>query len=54
MSRHSGGGIHNECVRLYEWKGWRIRAFDEGIQIDGESEEDGMEGKWCARGECHL
>ena len=32
-------------------KRWGIRTFDEGMQTDGESEEDGMEGKLCVREE---
>ena len=32
-------------------KRWGTRTFDEGTQTDGESEEDGMEGELCARGE---
>ena len=34
-----------------EQKRWGTRTFDEGMQTDGESEEDGMEGKLCAREE---
>ena len=32
-----------------EQKGRGTRTFDEGMQTDGESEEDGMEGELCAR-----
>ena len=35
---------------FHEQKRWGMRTFDEGTQTDGESEEDGMEGKLCARG----
>ena len=28
-----------------------MRTFDKGTQTDGESEEDGIEGELCARGE---
>ena len=35
-------------------KRWGTKTFDEGMQTDGESEEDGMEGKLCAREERHL
>ena len=33
-----------------EQKRWGTRTFDEGMQTDSESEEDGMEGELCARG----
>ena len=33
-----------------EQKGWGTRTFNESMQMDGESEEDGMEGELCARG----
>ena len=33
-----------------EQKKWGTRTFDEGMQTDGKSEEDGMEGELCARG----
>ena len=33
-----------------EQKRWGMRTFNEGMQMDGESEEDGMEGELCARG----
>ena len=36
---------------FHEQKRWGMRTFDEGTQMDGESEEDGMEGELCARGE---
>ena len=36
-----------------EQKRWGTRTFNEGTQTDGESEEDGMEGELCVRGECH-
>ena len=32
-------------------KRWGTRTFDESTQTDGESEEGGMEGELCARGE---
>ena len=35
-----------------EQKGWGTRTFDKSTQTDGESAEDGMEGKLCARGVC--
>ena len=35
-----------------EQKRWGTRTFDKGMQMDGESEEGGMEGELCARGEC--
>ena len=31
-------------------KRWGTRTFDEDMRMDGESEEDGMEGELCARG----
>ena len=34
-----------------EQKRWGTRTFIESTQTDGESEEDGVEGKLCARGE---
>ena len=34
-----------------EQRRWGTRTFDGGMQMDGESEEDGMEGELCARGE---
>ena len=37
---------------FHEQKRWGTRTFNEGMQMDGKSEEDGMEGKLCARGEC--
>ena len=33
-----------------EQKRWGTRTFGKGTQMDGESEEDGMEGELCARG----
>ena len=32
-----------------EQKRWGTRTFNEGMQMDGKSEEDGMEGELCAR-----
>ena len=37
---------------FHEQKGWGTRTFDESMRMDGESDEDGMEGKLCVRGEC--
>ena len=34
-----------------EQKRWGMRTFDKGTQTDGESEEGGMEGELCAKGE---
>ena len=39
-------GVRGFCKQ----KGWGTRTFNKGTQMDGESEEDGMEGKLCARG----
>ena len=33
---------------------WGTRTFNEGTQVDGESEEDGMGGELCVRGERRL
>ena len=37
-----------------EQKRWGTRTFDESTQMDGESEEDRMEGELCARGVLRL
>ena len=31
-------------------KGWGTRTFDKGMQMDGKSEENGVEGELYARG----
>ena len=36
---------------FHQQKRWGMRTFSEGMRTDGESEEDGMEGELCARGE---
>ena len=36
---------------FHEQKRWGTRTFDESTQTDDESEEGGMEGELCARGE---